>query len=324
MLTAIRKRFTANAETVQPGRLFDPRSRMIYALILLWLAVCLCIFAFTSFTIGTSAFPTMFLCLCWVAGCGLLARRYRMERTALLLEAFAIPAIIGGMGLVSIIAIAAISGPFVDSALVQIDARLGFNWLALYNFHADRPWLIRISYLVYWSFSFQTILVPFMLWLWRRDEMIWRYIAAFALALIPTILIFPFVPAEGAYNYFNLPLDGLDNAQWKFAPYIEGLRNGTIRDMTRASAGLIAVPSFHAAAGVLFLWAAAGIPIIRWPMIALNIGMIFTALVIGAHYLTDIIAGVSVALIAIRLAPSLLGEISAAHVRETQLKLTAI
>lgn len=266
-----------------------------------------CIFTFTDFTVGTSTFPLMFLCLCWITMCGLVARRYRMARTALLLEAFAVPAIIGGMGLLSIIAIAAVSGPFVDRTLVQIDALMGFDWLVLYHFHAGHPWLMEASRLVYWSFSYQIVLVPLMLWLWRRDEMMWRYIAAFALALIPTILIFPFVPAEGAYNYFNIPLEGLDNAQWKFKPYIEGLRNGTIRDMTRASAGLIAVPSFHAAAGILFLWATAGIRILRWPMIALNIAMIFTALVIGAHYLTDIIAGIAVAIIAIWLAPILMG-----------------
>lgn len=68
--------------------------------------------------------------------------------------------------------------------------------------------------------------------------MIWRNIAAFTLALMATSLLFPFVSAGGAYNCFDPSLEGLDNAQCKFKLSIEGLRNGAIRHLTPASAGL--------------------------------------------------------------------------------------
>jgi len=223
------------------------------------------------------------------------------------MEALAVPAIIGAMGMVSIIAIAAASGPFVDGALVQMDAQLHFDWLALHQFYAERPVLMAVSRQAYDAFSYQLLLVPMILWLWRRGEMLWPYIAAYSVALILTIVIFPFFPAAGPYNHFGISRAHLEPWQWNFGPYIEGLRNGHIRDMTRTSSGLISVPSFHAAAGILFMWACGRIPYLRWAFFALNATMIVSAIVIGSHYLVDIIAGISVAIVAIGLAPFLVG-----------------
>ncbi|WP_336951841.1 phosphatase PAP2 family protein [Sphingobium aromaticivastans] len=307
MLTAIFNKVNLKAQAVTPGPLFDPRSGRIYIMILLWMAICSSIFAFSGFTIGTRTFPIMFASLCWAALNGLLARRYRMERTAMFMEALAVPAIIGAMGMVSIIAIAAISGPFVDGPLVEMDTQLHFDWRLLYQFYLEHPILMAVSRQAYDAFSYQLLLVPMILWLWRRGEMLWSYIAAYSVALILTIIIFPFFPAAGPYNHFGISHADLEPWQWNFGPYIEGLRSGHIRDMTQTSSGLISVPSFHAAAGVLFMWACGRIPYLRWVFLSLNTSMIVSALVIGSHYLVDLIAGVAVSIIAIGVAPLLVG-----------------
>ncbi|HEX7852541.1 MAG TPA: phosphatase PAP2 family protein [Sphingobium sp.] len=278
-------------------------------MILLWMAICSSIFTFSRFTIGTRTFPIMFASLCWAALNGLLARRYRMERTAMFMEALSVPAIIGAMGMVSIIAIAALSGPFVDGPLVEMDAQLHFDWRLLYQFYLKHPIIMAVSRQSYDAFSYQLLLVPMILWLWRQGEMLWPYIAAYSVALILTIIVFPFFPAAGPYNHFGISHANLEPWQWNFGPYIDGLRNGHIRDMTQTSSGLISVPSFHAAAGVLFIWACGRIPYLRWVFFLLNTTMIISAMIIGSHYLVDLIAGVAVSMIAIKMAPLLVGSI---------------
>jgi membrane-associated phospholipid phosphatase len=60
--------------------------------------------------------------------------------------------------------------------------------------------------------------------------------------------------------------------------------------------GLIAFPSFHTAAAVLYAWAVWPIRSIRWPLAALNLAIISTTPVCGAHYAIDVVAGAAVAL----------------------------
>lgn len=309
MLSAIFSKVNLKAQEVTPGPLYDPRSRRIYILILLWMAICSSIFTFSRFTIGTRTFPIMFASLCWAALNGLLARRYHMERTAMFMEALSVPAIIGAMGMVSIIAIAALSRPFVDSSLVEMDTQLHFDWRLLYQFYLKHPILMAVSRQAYDAFSYQLLLVPIILWLWRQGEMLWPYIAAYSVALILTIIVFPFFPAVGPYNHFGISHADLEPRQWNFGPYIEGLRSGHIRDMTQTSSGLISVPSFHATAGVLFMWSCGRIPYLRWAFFLLNTTMVVSAMVIGSHYLVDLMAGVAVAMIAIKVAPFLVGSI---------------
>jgi membrane-associated phospholipid phosphatase len=59
--------------------------------------------------------------------------------------------------------------------------------------------------------------------------------------------------------------------------------------------GIVTFPSFHVAAAVLLAWAGANLPLLRYPMIVLNILMLLSAIPIGGHYLIDVIAGCLVA-----------------------------
>ena len=63
--------------------------------------------------------------------------------------------------------------------------------------------------------------------------------------------------------------------------------------------GLVAFPSFHTTAGILFTWALWTSPRLRWPAVMVNGLMLVSVPVIGAHYLIDLIAGVIVAWIGI-------------------------
>lgn len=66
-------------------------------------------------------------------------------------------------------------------------------------------------------------------------------------------------------------------------------------ELLNESVGILTFPSVHAAVASLCAWAAWKIKMLRYPALALNIAMAFSAVPSASHYLTDILAGVGVA-----------------------------
>jgi membrane-associated phospholipid phosphatase len=80
---------------------------------------------------------------------------------------------------------------------------------------------------------------------------------------------------------------------------IPELRNGSLQQVSLgALRGLVCAPSFHTTSAVLFMLTAWPIRSLRWPLIAVNVAMLFSIPVEGTHYLADMIGGVLVALVA--------------------------
>ena len=76
-----------------------------------------------------------------------------------------------------------------------------------------------------------------------------------------------------------------------------GLRDGTLRHLVAEGAdGIISFPSLHAALGLLFLLALWPVRYVGWIAALLNIAMIAATPVDGSHYLSDVAAGLAIAL----------------------------
>ena len=104
-------------------------------------------------------------------------------------------------------------------------------------------------------------------------------------------MYFDLTPAQ----YAALPVDVYTPART-----LDALRSGGLKIIRLDNLeGLIAFPSFHTAASILYGWALWPIRFIRWPMAALNLAIISTTPVCGAHYAIDVIAGAAVAFAAI-------------------------
>ena len=106
----------------------------------------------------------------------------------------------------------------------------------------------------------------------------------------------------------TLALVAPDLLIWFFQPWFHGLSLDPLRPTGawfrpgEAIVGLITFPSFHAAAAVLLGWLYYGNRLLRWPFVLLNAGMALSAIVVGGHYLVDIIGGVVVAILGITVA----------------------
>lgn len=300
ILRRMHNAIVANLDNPARAPLLDPRSRVIYCLLAVVVMLEVLYFAFSDFYLGVFALSSIYTMVWLAIGFAFYLRRRHFTRMALIFEAFALPAIAGGLAVIATTFLAAESYPFVDEALNAADRALGFDFPALLQIYRDNPDLTIASQRIYITFTLQSIAVPMLLAICGRAEKLWIYLTAWYLALFTAVAIFPFAPAAGPYVLHGVEEDVFGALQrfypWKTGPAIEALRNGTMRDIGEAARGLVSIPSFHAIAGVLFIAATWQFKWLKWPMLALNILMICSVIITGSHYLIDAIAGVATAL----------------------------
>jgi len=298
------ERMQRRASVIKPQDALCPESRTIYFVLSVWCMAWISVFALSDFIVGQDPLYSSFGSICLIAGCGGLARRYGHSRIALFLEACSVPAIAAALSGGTIVMLASVSGQFIDAQLIRIDAAMGFDWRDIFRFYLAYPWIVPLSEAVYSSFYPQFLLLPVAMCFWR-PELLWTYITAYVFALLLSAAIFPFAAAEGPYIFYGIQqgtVPGIGDGwpwQWHQGEWITKLQRGEIRDLSKVWPGLIQFPSFHSAAAVLFMWAAHGIRLLRWPGLLLNVGVILSTFVSGAHYLADVLAGSVIAILSI-------------------------
>ncbi len=225
-----------------------------------------------------------------------MQRRLRdFAEDALLFTAIAL------LGVLASYAVAARTHGFVDAALVRWDAALHFDWIAWYREVIAHPVLQQLG-----EAAYQAIYVsPFLLLGWfawdgRRFEAR-RFLLAFWLAEVLTLVLFRSFPAEGPLAFlWRGPIPYMPTSalyQHQLIPAlrlhrVEGIDMGDLR-------GLVCAPSFHTASAVLYMWGAWPVRWLRRVVVPLNCAMLLATPIEGTHYLSDMLAGAAVAGIAI-------------------------
>lgn len=154
--------------------------------------------------------------------------------------------------------------------------------------------------------------------IYRRSFESYRFITAWSLCLLLTILSFPFFPAIAAFNYYGVDPALMPGetawASWHLRDIMEGLRSGANTTLGADElTGIITMPSFHAASAILLIYAFWSFQLLRWPFIVLNVIMFFSAVPVGGHYFVDTLGGLLLAVIAIFVASRLHRPPPAAH-----------
>lgn len=242
-----------------------------------------------------------------LAALGMLLRRRGMDRTGSATELIAAFMVVSTLASFASAALAWTALPLADNALRAADAMLGFSWSAMIAMLRDDTRLLTALSYVYVSLGPQPLLLIVLLCVARRVPFAWRFVTAWAITLLLTLAIFPFAPALGNFATQHIAWGAIPGIRspsgWDFPKVLSAIRDGTMVSLgDNALGGIIAFPSFHTAAAVLLAWGFLPLRWLRLPMIALNVAMIASALIIGGHYLVDIIAGIIVALIGIALA----------------------
>lgn len=302
-------RFRARAESIELAHPVDPRSRPLYAIMLAAIAIELAVLSLSDFTVTLNVIVKIFFLLIWVAIAGLAIRRYGSPKIGGMLEAFALPPIVGALTAVSTVFLTTVSYPFADQMLADADKAIGFDWLSLFAVYRDYPMVVYLSDWAYSSIYLQLSVVAVSLFVVDRSQRGWEFMTAWALASLITVLIYPFFPASGPYLHFGVTPQDIPHFDvdfpWTTGDTITAIRDGSLRDLAKAMTGLVSFPSFHFAAAVLFAWAILPVRWLRVPIVLLNIAMGFATIIIGSHYLVDLFAGAVVAALAIYAAKNL-------------------
>jgi hypothetical protein len=240
---------------------------------------------------------------------GFIYTRWRpRERLADLAQtAMQLMAFFGAIGTFSYL-VTASAAPLVDDALAAADRATGFDWLQWFTWVHERPIVALVLKLGYASATPQLALIPIYLALSgqaeRNARLIWELMLSLAV-IVPLSALFP---AASAWVHYAVT----DLIPAVHMPDFTALRNGTMREISLSRMeGLITFPSFHTTLAVLFVAA------LREHRLALAIGGLVNGSMLlsipseGGHYLVDVIAGVLVAVVAIRAAARIERRLSA-------------
>lgn len=233
-------------------------------------------------------------------------------------EYFTVFGLMALMGAVSTYPLAGLSHGLHDAALQRVDEALGFDWLAWYRTVSDHRWLQIAGTAAYRSIYLSPALLLGYFAVNRQRGEAYRFLAGFWLAAVITLAAYPMLPALGPLSYlWHGPIPYMpESAVWQ-ADLIPPLRTEQVRwiDLTQLH-GLVEAPSFHAAAATLYIATAWRVPLLRWPLFAVNAAMFLSTPIEGTHYFVDLLLGVAVAAIAMLLIDALMTTRVAGNLRK--------
>jgi membrane-associated phospholipid phosphatase len=312
---ALRERLEASAGAVVRQSPWDRRALPVLIASTLLLVFDAAYIAATDLSFHTSTVLKVFGLLIWLLMASLLARTYAMTRIGDLLLGITLPLIFSALIVVLTVILTRHSGPFADAWISGSDQALGLDWVRLLSFYKAQPEFTAVSQLSYNSLKWQLPLVCFALFLSMRWQRGWTLVNAWALALIVAAAIHPFFTAMGPYLHYGIsPYDFPAQRMpfpWTTGPTLEAIRTHRNTDVVGLMNGLVFFPSFHTAAGVMFIYSWWDFRRLRWLFVPLNLLMISACPIIGYHYFSDVIAGACVGTCAILIARWLVRRIGA-------------
>ncbi len=188
--------------------------------------------------------------------------------------------------------VATLRMPLRDVQFARMDAALGLNWSADYDWITTSRWLIRYTLEhCYNSMMIEVFTsIGYFALIKRSDrnrELLW--IGMFAM-LVSVTLSGPF-PALGPYTIGGMPT---------WSAVLVSIRNGTLTKFTLADLnGIVAFPSCHAVMAILLVYVHR--PPLRTflPVAIVNVLMLIATPFAGHHYFVDVIAGASILVVSI-------------------------
>lgn len=196
-----------------------------------------------------------------------------------------------GLGLTLTIAsclFAALQMPLIDTSLSKLDTDLGFNWMGLFSDIHSRWWLAAPLHASYNSLIPQTAILFLWLNVTRRSNRIFEFVSLSAITLGVIVAVSAIMPAAGTFKLYDL----LHLAEADYVTRFFNLRDGAVTSLSISQIdGIVQFPSFHAALGILFVYASRGVRILFPCMVLTNVLMIVSTPVFGGHYFADVIAG---------------------------------
>jgi membrane-associated phospholipid phosphatase len=198
-------------------------------------------------------------------------------------------------------------GAYWDKEFRAWDAALGFDWLEYIQWVNTYPALGKLYHIAYISLIPQMVLLIIALGFSGRIHTLRIAVFAAIMTGFVTVLLSGIMP--GMSNFIALGLSQTDYPNLNPAAAVvhfadlEALRSGALRHIAlNRLEGIITFPSYHAGLATVFAWAYLKAPIVRWPGFFLSVLTILATPIDGAHYLVDVLGGMTLAGLSITIA----------------------
>ena len=126
----------------------------------------------------------------------------------------------------------------------------------------------------------------------RDRTALWEYAWNFQFCLIAALIGLALFPAACAFTYYGF--DSLLD-QTRFTTQFHAVRSGVMSVVPLNDLeGMITFPSFHVAGGLLVTWSFRRYPVWAGAIGLINVVLIASTVLTGAHYLVDVIGALGV------------------------------
>ena len=191
--------------------------------------------------------------------------------------------------------------PLADPWLAASDAAIGFSWSEYVRWIDAHPRLLTAMELSYGGLTGYTIALFLVLLAGRNHgDRCPELIVLFVSTAVLCASVGALFPAMGTATHYGLTREMLSHfdplAGSYHLPSFTALRSGGphLLDLSRMP-GLVTMPSFHTAMGIIAIYCARGNSWQFPAMLALNLLMIASTPLFGSHYGIDLIAGSGIA-----------------------------
>ncbi len=186
---------------------------------------------------------------------------------------------------------ATIALPFYDEWFNKADLMLGFDWRKYVDAVDNIPYAEHILSIAYTSMGAQFVFMILWLFITRNLHRLQQLMLASAICALTAIAVSTVFPAMCAYLYYNIVGIQIEVADLTL------LRSGQLQQLPMTFQGIIQFPSFHAALGIMFIYATWPFLWLRGIFLILNILLLVSTLSVGGHYLVDVLAGCAMAIL---------------------------
>lgn len=252
--------------------------------------------------------PLVALCLACLALSQWLHRRRSGGRLALLSEYLPLFGLLSmAMTLLSV-SLLPLSRPLVDPALMAADRMIGFDWMGFAAALSDWPALVEALRRVYGTHLLQIAVIVGVLAHAGRGDRLEAMVLTAVIAAILGMAVWAVFPSFGPLGVIeDLPVE-IAAALGPMAEHGAVMHRAALSGLEQIEsahlAGFIGFPSFHIVMAALAAWFARG-SVLFLPLLLLNTAMIPATLLHGAHHFVDILGGLLVFLVSLRVAMAL-------------------
>jgi len=181
--------------------------------------------------------------------------------------------------------------PTIDFTLVHIDHFFGFNQLAWLNWTHAHPFIANFVNECYGLMYIQLAVVPLILALLMQKRALRVLFMSILMSFIVGSAIYYFMPTTAPASMFHDPNFALQQHD----TFIKFYEIHHYLPITTMAGGLVAFPSFHVVWATLLAYSFRHKKFWFYPMALFNVIIILSTIMLGWHYLIDVIGGIVLA-----------------------------